>query len=89
MRKGLPVTACRHPRFIESVRLAMRKCAIRAIACGLENPMAEVVNRKGEVVAFCWFHKRPADGRPAFEIFDRADRDITDNVRQAFALASA
>lgn len=88
MQKALTVTACRHPRFIESVRRAMRRAAVRAIACGLRQPMAEVVNRKGRVVAFVWLHLDAPNG-PQFEIIDRADRDITDNVRQGFAALNA
>lgn len=85
----LTKTALTHPAFVANVRRAMRLAGVRAIARGERTTWAHVVNRKGVAVALVVLHLSPAIGGPAFEVIDSADRDITDNVRQAFALGTA
>lgn len=85
----ITATAARNPDFLAKVRRAMRLAGIRAIARGVKFAAAEVHNRKGQPVAVVVLHLAPVVGGPKFEVFDNSDRDITNSLRQAFALAAA
>lgn len=84
MPKHLPITAIHNRRFLESLRHAMRRCAVRAIATGILNPAFPVINRRGDPSAICMFNRQAA----RFEFTDAAGRDITDDVRQAMQRAN-